>query len=614
MRLIVCLFISLSFIYPAVAVQSSVTPNIKGLAKYFYAAGSWPVASSWPEARYTMGCFLPLIQREASYLWWDTRTILWGSHAGYRKQLTQGWFDQPWWWGVYVGYDVMSDIQGDMITIRKLRLNPFLDYPTRLTGGFEISAARWGQLTINLYGRWYDPKPSRYVRDYAGISSKVTFNHLPLLSTTRIKPFIGGAVSWIGLPSRSNNKFGVERFPSFILGIRGFVNRWLDLEAQYIYDHQGGQSPFSIGLQIKWGLGNHTHHSVDSLFHHLPNSYIPHYAHSKRLMTVSRLVYTDSRVDKVYVDKPQSTPEEKDKVLNAILKRDLQGMRSLVSEGINIGNVYVNDGDKILEKNRGIWDYSGTGGSLSLIRLIAQTGDISLMEFLEESGISLPFIRNHNLDTFLHFAASYGHEEMVQYLLQRGARLTLNRYKETALHRAAAFGQAASLHRLIIEQARRDEDIGWLRTCNIHCYSAADLAILHGRIGCFKALILAGGSLATFLELFPWLYDIYLRREYKMLGGGGVEPSILSSIQARVTRPLNSHISEYLLDLRDRDGVYYAPIPIEPTPGAHKWIEASVLQLLQAEIDKYKIEDDLFPKDKNKITAWRFASPACKKR
>jgi hypothetical protein len=268
------LILSITSISPVVANANTSPSRCRSVVPYGYIVGLWK--DSGP----IVGTFLPLLVKETSYFWCDTGVVLWGSHIGYRRQLTTRWLGQQWWVGAYAGYDVMSELQGYLENLKQLRWAPFLDYPTRWTGGIEVNASRWGQLIVNCYGEPYSPQPSPVAKDHIGISGKYSLkNPLSFLRVPRLHFFIGGAVSWVGLYS---DNYKVKRLPSIILGAKWLVNSWLELEVKYIYDHYGHQFPVNIGFQLKWGADNR---APRALFDHRPSSYIPHYAYARQLHT-----------------------------------------------------------------------------------------------------------------------------------------------------------------------------------------------------------------------------------------------------------------------------------------------------------------------------------------
>jgi hypothetical protein len=261
---------------PPVASKSVMMSNIRHIGKQLYLT-AWEDTD--PKANFLRASFFisKVLKGGSECLWWDTGMVLWGSRGGYRKMLDQHWLDQAWFWGVYAGYDVMSEFVTD---ISRLNLTPWLSDPTRVNLGFEVSAARWGQLTLNVYGEPYNPSQSPVAKDYAGLSAKASLNSLPFEIFPRVKPFGGFAFAWVGLPL---NHFKKECLPSFILGAKWVANAWLDFELKYVYDRSGYQHPIHFGFKLKFdGVDPHTNYFT-SLYNRPPNCYTPHYAYSVKL-------------------------------------------------------------------------------------------------------------------------------------------------------------------------------------------------------------------------------------------------------------------------------------------------------------------------------------------
>jgi len=122
------------------------------------------------------------------------------------------------------------------------------------------------------------------------------------------------------------------------------------------------------------------------------------------------------------------------KIIVAVRANDVEYVRA-----------YLDDGGNVQARTTGEWAKEST-----LLHHAADSGSFDVAVLLARSGADLEAENKHYSATPLHRAALQGHAEIVELLLDRGAKIdVLNKYGKTPLFNAVTYGQLAVVRTLL---------------------------------------------------------------------------------------------------------------------------------------------------------------------
>jgi ankyrin repeat protein/tetratricopeptide (TPR) repeat protein len=192
-------------------------------------------------------------------------------------------------------------------------------------------------------------------------------------------------------------------------------------------------------------------------------------------------------------------------------------------------------------------------------------GDVAAVKALVEKSPQFVEARDNDGDTPLHYAAYGGNVELINYLIDKGAKLDLqDRQRKTPLHLAATYGRKDAVAALLKRGAALETKDDYERTALILC------ARERGQAATGRVLIEAGADVnavdkfgSTALELAAWrgkaeFVDLLLEKGARVPESGRQWQGMLSEAAANGLTTLFRRLTEGRQDLKtvDPSGVW----------------------------------------------------------